>query len=109
MNFNPSQLYGILRIFLPSAFTYAIGKGWITQDMATQIAGFIAAVAAAGGWSAVSNSNLNLAKTVAAMPDVQVHVGGGAPPELQTAARDTSIKDIIPSPSPAYSPPAQRK
>jgi hypothetical protein len=97
MSFNSSQLYGILRIILPSAATYAIGKGWITQDTYGQIGGALAAIVAAGGFSANANTTLNLSKSVAAVPGLQVHVDGTAPPELQKAADDRAVADIVPA------------
>ncbi len=97
MNWN--QIYGILRIVLPSVATYAIGKSWITQDMYTQIGGALAAIVAAGGFSAAANTNLSLSKAVSAVPGVQVAVDYTAPIELQRAAADRSdqtVKDIVP-------------
>ncbi len=103
MNWN--QIYGILRIVLPAAASFAIGKGWITQDMYAQIGGALTAIVAAGGFSAAANTNLNLSKAVSAVPGVQVAVDYTAPAELQKAAADRSdptVKDII-SVSPATS------
>lgn len=110
MNFNSSQLYGILRIVLPAAATYAIGKGWITSDMYAQIGGALAAVVAAGGFSASANTTLNLSKTVAAVPGLQVHVDHTAPADLQVAAATRAVPDIVPATtSTSFAPPTQRR
>ena len=98
MNFNPSQLYGILRIILPSAATYAIGKGWITADMYGQIGSVLVAILGAAGFSANANTTLNLSKAVAAVPGLQVHVDDGAPADMQKAAKDRWVADIVPAP-----------
>lgn len=96
----PSQITGILRIVLPAALSFAVGKGWITQDLVTQIGGVLAAIVAAGGWSAVANTPLNLAKTVAAVPGLTVVADHRAPPEVQQAAADPAVPDIVPASSP---------
>lgn len=93
---NTAQITGILRIVLPSILTFAVGKGWLTQDTVTQIGSVLAAIVAAGGWSAVSNSAPNLARsTVASAPGVTVHVGALAPPELQKVAADPTELKIV--------------
>ncbi len=104
---NPSQYAGILRIVLPAALSFAVGKGWITQDMVTQVGSVLASIVAAGGWSAVSNTSLNLAKSVASVPGLTVHVDETAPPELQQAAADRAVADIVPA-APLYAPTTKR-
>lgn len=108
-----TQIVGILRIVLPAVLAFAVGKGWITQDMSVQILSILTAIVGSSVYSAYSNTQLNLAKTVAAVPGVQVQVSAVAPPELQTAAHDrsdASVRDIVPaSLDPAPYPPNQRK
>lgn len=94
---NYAAITGLIRVVVPSALAYAIGKGWVTQDMATQVMSFLGTIAVAGGWSAVANTNLSLAKSVAAVPGLSVHVDAAAPPELREAANDRSVPDIVPA------------
>jgi hypothetical protein len=94
---NSSQLYGILRIVLPSAIAFIVGKGWVSQDLVTQIIGGMAAIVAASGVSAVANTTSNLAKTVADVPGLQVAVSRSAAPELQKLADDPKVPDIVPA------------
>ncbi len=107
---NWSQAYGILRIVIPSAVSFAIAKGWITQDAYVQVGTALSAIVAAGGFSATANTTLNLAKTVASTPGVQVVADHTAPVELQEAAAnqaDPTLKDIVVAPS--ATSPLQRK
>lgn len=97
MNFNPSQLFGILRIILPSAATYAIGKGWITADTYGQIGSVLVAILGAAGFSANANTTLNLSKAVAAVPGLQVHVDEKAPASLIETAAAGDVRDIVPA------------
>ena len=99
---NYAAITGILRVIVPSAISFAVGKGWITQDAVTQILGFLGTIAAAGGWSAVANSNLNLAKSVASVQGLTVHVDETAPPDLREAAVDRTVRDIVPANPSAY-------
>lgn len=92
---NPSQYAGILRIVLPAALSFAVGKGWLTQDMVTQIGSVLAAVVAAGGWSAASLSTGSLAQTVSEVPGLQVKVNRLAPVELQRMAADPAIPNVV--------------
>jgi hypothetical protein len=97
---NSSQVYGILRIVLPGAAAFAIGKGWITQDMYGQVGATLAAILAAGGFSANANTTLNLSRAVSAVPGLEVHVDKTAPPEMQVAAAnriDETVADIVPA------------
>jgi hypothetical protein len=105
---NPNQLYGLLRIILPSAATYAIGKGWITADTYGQIGSALAAIVAAGGFSAVANTTLNLSKSVAAVPGLSVHVSDAAPVDLKQAANDPAVSDIVPAAAPSPTTSSQR-
>lgn len=106
MNF--SQYDGILRIVLPAAISFAVGKGWVTQDAVAQIGGALATIVAAGGWSALANTTPNLAKAVAAEPGLKVLVYPIAAPALQLLARDPEIPDIVHADlprDPIYPPP----
>lgn len=107
---NASQLYGILRIVLPSAAAYAIGKGWITADMYAQIGSVLAAIVGAAGFSANANTTLNLSKAVAAVPGLTVHVDNEAPATMQEAAADRTVHDIVPAtPAPFVSSTVQQR
>lgn len=94
---NYAAITGILRVVLPAAISFVVGKGWITSDVAAQIGSVLAAIVAAGGWSAVANTNLNLAKSVASVPGLSVHVDETAPADLQQAAVDRTVHDIVPA------------
>jgi len=94
---NSSQIYGVLRIVLPAIVTFAIGKGWITQETYAQFGAAVAAVLAAGGFSVNANTTLNLSKSVAATPGLQVTVDETAPPVMQQAAVDRTVADIVPA------------
>lgn len=112
MNF--SQFYGILRIVLPSAAAFAIGKGWISQDTYTQVGGALAAIVAAGGFSAVANTDGNLVKTASAVQGVAepIRIAADAPAALQALANDTNVPGVQPaSPytAPTYPSATQRR
>jgi len=108
---NPSQINGILRIGVPMLISFAIGKGWITQDMVTQIATVCATLAGAGGISAYVNTTSNLAQVVAAtkdsegQPAVKIMVAPTAPQGLLDLATDTSVPEIVHAASVAPSAP----
>lgn len=90
---NPSQLTGILRLFVPTiigvATTY-LGAGTVNTILA-----ILAAFVAAAGASAYANTTTNLTQTVAAMPGVKVAVSPAAAPELQKLASDKSVPDVV--------------
>jgi hypothetical protein len=110
---NPSQYYGILRIVLPAAIAFVVGKGWITQDMVTEIIGVLAAIVGASGVSVAANTTSSLAQTVAStkdsegQPAVKVLVSPTAPASLLQLASDTSVPEIVHAASvaPAAPPP----
>ncbi len=102
---NPSQIYGILRIIIPAGVSYAVGAHWIDANSVAQIGGLLATIVAAGGWSASANTTLSLSKAVAAVPGLQVHVDDNAPAELQEAAADRTVLDIVPAKSGVPVPP----
>lgn len=92
---NPSQYAGILRIVLPAALSFAVGKGWITQDIVAQIGSVLAAVVASGGWSAASLSTSSMAQTVSSVDGLQVKVSTLAPIALQRMAADPAIPNVV--------------
>jgi hypothetical protein len=93
---NSSQITGIIRIVGPAIIGVLAFTGVISDSVATNLTTFIATAAGAVVWSAVSNTTLNLSKAVAATPGLQVQVDHNAPPELQAAAADCSVRDIVP-------------
>lgn len=118
---NPSQYYGILRIVLPAAIAFIVGKGWVTQDMVTEIIGVLAAIVGASGVSVAANTTSSLAQTVAATktsdggPAVKVLVQPDAPVGLLDLASDDKVPQIVhavsvmptapPPKDPIYPPP----
>jgi hypothetical protein len=108
---NPSQYYGILRIVLPAAIAFVVGKGWISQDAVTQLFGVLAAVVGASGISASVNTTSSLAQVVAAtkdsegQPAVKIMVAPTAPQPLLDLATDTSVPEIVHAASVAPSAP----
>jgi hypothetical protein len=109
MNF--SQYAGILRILVPGAISFAVGRGWVTQDVVSQVGIALATIVASGGWSAAANTTLSLSKAVAAVPGLQVHVDEKAPSELQEAAINRAVPDIVPAKTglPLSTTPSQRR
>lgn len=99
---NWSQTTGILRILVPSAISFAVAKGWVTENVVEQAGGALAAIVAAGGWSAVANTNLSLSKAVAGVQGLTVHADSTAPPEIQTVALTGSVPDIVPAAPPPF-------
>lgn len=101
---NPSQLTGILRLFVPTiigvATTY-LGAGTVNTILA-----ILAAFVAAAGASAYANTTTNLTQTVAALPGVKVAVSPAASPELLKLASDPNVPDVVHAPVPP-APPAK--
>jgi hypothetical protein len=108
---NPSQITGILRIFLPTII--GIASNYFGADTVNTIGGILAAFVAAGGWSAYANTTSNLAQTVASTkndkgePVVKLLVSSTAPEGLLKLASDTSVPEIVhaASVSPTAPPP----
>lgn len=89
---NQDQIYGMLKIIVPSIVTYAVGKGWIPAGSAADIGGAIITLIAAG-WSYAAHTDSAKIAAVTAIPEVaKVIVAPTAPPSsaAATAARDTS-------------------
>lgn len=51
---NLNQVNGVVRAVLPAVLAYAVGKGWITQDMVGEITAAVITLLAAG-WSVYTN------------------------------------------------------
>jgi hypothetical protein len=100
---NWSQVAGIVRIAGPALVGVLAQTGIISDSLATNLSAFIVTVVGSAAWSAYSNTNLNLSKAVAAVPGIQVSVSERAPPELQQAAADRNVPDIVPA-TPAFTP-----
>lgn len=96
---NWSQIAGIFRIVAPAVVGVLAQTGVISDSMATNLSAFILTATGSAVWSAYSNTNLNLSKAVASVPGVQVKVDTSAPPEMQAAASDPNVKDIVPATS----------
>ena len=112
MNVNSSQIYGILRIAIPSVIAILAYLHVISDSMATNLTAMVLSLLGSVAVSAYANTTLNLSKTVAATPGLQVHVDTNAPAELQEAAADRTVKDIVPAtgaPTPTSPYEAQRK
>lgn len=96
---NPSQLTGILRLFVPTiigvATTY-LGAGTVNTILA-----ILAAFVAAAGASAYANTNTNLTQTVASIKDsegfpaVKVLVSPSAPQDLLSLASNDKVPEVV--------------
>ena len=106
---NWSQIAGILRIVGPAVVGVLAQTGVISDSMATNLSAFILTAAGSAAWSAYSNTNLNLSKAVASVPGIQVTVNRSAPPDMQAAANDSNVKNIVPEPLPPVNPNPMRK
>jgi len=75
---NQNQISGMIRIVVPAALAYAAGAGWIHLSTEQSAAWTDAVVNASVGivsivmlfWSGHSNSNPEMVKSVAAIPEV---------------------------------------
>jgi hypothetical protein len=92
---NPSQIYGILRIVTPALIGVLAQQHVITDNSAANWTVLALSILGSAALSGNANTTLNLSKTVAAVPGLQVHVDDTAPPELQQAAG--SVRDIVPA------------
>ena len=106
---NWSQYAGILRIVLPAAASFAIGKGWITQDMYTQVGSALALIVASGGWSASANTDASIVKTASVVQGVEpIKISAYAAPALKALAADESVPTVKPADPPVYNPSQRR-
>lgn len=115
---NPSQITGILRIFLPTII--GIASNYFGADTVNTIGGILAAFVAAGGWSAYANTTSNLTQTVASIKDdagkpaVKVLVSSTAPQDLLALASNDKVPEVVhaatvaPSAPPPKDPPSDR-
>lgn len=94
---NWSQLAGIIRIVGPAAIAVAAQTHLISDNLATNLTVMLGSVLGSAAWSAYANTDLNLSKAVAAVPGLQVHVDTTAPVDLQKAALDRTVADIVPA------------
>jgi hypothetical protein len=92
---NWSQIIGVARILVPAVIAVLAFTHVITDSMATNMTAFALSVLGSSIWSGVSNSDLNIAKAAASTQGVQVVVDRTAAPELQQAAVDPKVKDIV--------------
>lgn len=87
---NQDQVIGILRILIPMALAWFVGKGFITNEAAGDIATALVALAAAV-WSAWSHTHAATVGKVAAMAGTEVTKHGAIieilDPELAKAAQ----------------------
>lgn len=96
---TPSQITGILRLFVPTiigiATTY-LGAGTVNTILA-----ILAAFVAAAGASAYANTNTNLTQTVASIKDdtgkpaVKVLVSSTAPQDLLALASNDKVPEVV--------------
>lgn len=97
MNFNPSQLFGILRIVGPAVIAVLAQQHLITDNSAANWTALLISVIGSAAWSSTANSTLNLSKAVAAVPGLQVHVDEKAPASLIETAAAGDVRDIVPA------------
>jgi hypothetical protein len=96
---NSSQIYGILRIVLPSLI--GLATHYLGADAVSTVGSVMATIVAAGGWSAAANTTSSLTETVAAtkgsdgQPAVKVLVAPTAPKPLLDLATDTSVPEVV--------------
>jgi hypothetical protein len=94
---NWSQIAGISRLLVPGVIGSLAMAHVITDSAATNWTAFALSILGSSVWSGMANTNLNLSKAVASVPGVQVVAGSMAPLEIQQAAHDPNVKDIIPT------------
>ena len=82
---NANQVKGILRAIVPAAVAYVVGRGWLSQGSASDVAAALIALLSAG-WSVQAHTDASAIKAVAAMPDIQAIVAEPNPRDGVAAA-----------------------
>jgi hypothetical protein len=90
------QLAPLIRILLP--VIVGVASQYLGADAGQAIGSLIATLVGVSGWSLYANTQGSLAKTVASVQGLTVHVDRTADSSLQQLAADPTVKDIVPDP-----------
>jgi len=96
---NQDQFLGMLRVIVPTAIGWAVGKGFIPAGAAGDVGAAILAVAGAA-WSYGAHTDSAKIAAVTALPDVKkiVTVPAPANPAVAAAASDSMQTKVAPAP-----------
>jgi hypothetical protein len=96
---NQDQFLGMLKIIVPAAVGWAVGKGLIPAGAAGDVGTAILTLAAAV-WSYAAHSDSAKIAAVTALPDVKKIVTVQSPvnPAVAAAASDSSQTKVAPAP-----------
>lgn len=90
---NQEQVLGFLRIVLPVILAYAVGKGYITEGMVSDLTAAIVTIAA-GLWSVYSHAQSKTVAAIAAYDTTRVSPDGKTitllTPALANSAKESA-------------------